>query len=280
MKNHELRSTYQRDGMVPEVDVLSWQEAKAARQNLQDFISQHRDVPSYADWTYFKSHLVLKWVAELAAHPALLDHMEALIGPDILLWNSFIPAKPPKSSGHFGWHQDATYWPISPVNRVVTFWLALCNVSPTNGGMRMVPGSHRQGQLPHLQTADASSMLRRSQQVDLDVDESNAIEIRLASGQASVHHPLTLHGSGGNASNDWRLGIGFNYAAGDVSTVKGYRDSALLLRGNSGASNFNRETIPDADLSPSSLERYQAAVGFAGTRYTNSPTVQDATPVS
>jgi hypothetical protein len=267
VKAEDLRAAYERDGMIACLDILSGDEAEQARAVLERFIAGHGEDPRYGDWTYFKSHLVLKWLAELARHPVLLDQVEALIGPDILLWNAFIPAKPPRSQGHFGWHQDATYWPIEPINHVVTFWLALSEVTAENGGMRMIPASHRHGQLPHERTGDGTSMLRRGQRVTGEIDQIKAIETLLRPGQASVHHPLTLHGSGANTSGSWRLGVGFNFVAGDVVPKKGHCDSALLLRGSNEDSGFAPETPPDADLSPAALTGHRAARKRGASRY-------------
>ena len=156
------------------------------RQALRGFVNHCKDDPRFSDWIYGKTHLLLPWISELAAEKPLLDAVESLIGSDILLWDTSIPLKPPHSSGYFGWHQDATYWPIEPIEQVVSAWVALGDVGPMNGAMRMIPGSHLLGQLPHIKTFDAGSMLRRGQRVETAVDVSNAIDIELRRGQASL----------------------------------------------------------------------------------------------
>jgi hypothetical protein len=110
-------------------------------------------------------------------------------------------------------------------------------------------------------------MLRRGQRVTCEIDEARAVGTPLRPGQASVHHPLTLHGSGANTSGSWRLGMGFNFVAGDVGPRKGHRDSALLLRGSNEASGFAPETPPDADLSPAALASHRAARELGASRY-------------
>ena len=157
----ELKQIFERDGFVSEIDVLDAKEVAGYRQHLEQLIAQHADHPEYGQWTYFKAHLVLSWVADIASAPALLDALEMLIGPDILLWNSFIPAKPPKTEGHFGWHQDGRFTYLAPLEKTVTVWLALNHVSQANGGMRMLAGSHEAGLHPHELTCDEASMLRR-----------------------------------------------------------------------------------------------------------------------
>ena len=246
---------------------LTLEEAQVYSGKLTDFISRYASSAAYANWTYYKTYLLLTWVYELAGHPVILERVETLIGPDVLLWNAFIPAKPPHSEAHFGWHQDATYWPIEPLEQVVSVGLALSSVGPANGGMRMIPGSHLLGQLPHERTCDPSSMLRRGQRVTSAVDEKNAVDIVLDIGEASFHHTVTLHVSDPNRTDAWRLGVGLNYVGGDVGPQAGHSDSALLLRGSAEHSGFILETPPRADMDAQALEYYDEIVHRSGSRY-------------
>jgi len=60
--------------------------------------------------------------------------------------------------------------------------------------MRMVPGSHGQGQLNHEDVDDDTSVLYRGHSV-LGVAEENAVMCPLRPGQASFHRGWTLHAS-------------------------------------------------------------------------------------
>jgi ectoine hydroxylase-related dioxygenase (phytanoyl-CoA dioxygenase family) len=44
------------------------------------------------------------------------------------------------------WHQDASYWPLSP-SRAVTVWLAIDDATVDNAAMRFLAGSHHHGHL-------------------------------------------------------------------------------------------------------------------------------------
>ncbi len=255
------------DGLISEVDLLTASQTNKYRQKLVSFIDRYSDTPTYKEWTYLKSHLLLRWIWELASTPAILDRVEQLLGPDILLWNSFIPTKPPHSKAHFGWHQDATYWPIEPVDQTVNLWLALDHVTPENGCMEMLPGSWQMGQLGHQQTMDPTSMLRRGQQVIEPLDETTARNIILKPGQGAFHGPFTLHRSGANGSDQWRLGVGLNYAAAAVSPKPGYQDSAMLMRGDPGNTRFELETPPLADLDPAAIEQFNHCTQIGQKRY-------------
>lgn len=264
---NQLRHDFEHEGLIACLDIMTPPRAARFSSALEAFVNDHQDNPSFPDWVYGKTHLLLAWVVELAAENVLLDAVEALIGPNILLWDSSIPIKPPHSSGYFGWHQDATYWPIEPLERVVSAWVALGHVTPLNGGMQMIPGSHHLGRLPHRKTFDEESMLRRGQQLSECVDDSNAIDIYLRPGQASLHHTFMLHGSGANQTDTWRLGVILNFVAADVGPVSGHQDSAMLMRGSGDSTRFALERRPDSDLSASALRRYREAVARASTRY-------------
>ena len=267
-----ILEAYEHDGLIACLDVISPERAAQYASKLEAFIGRYRHHPSYPDWTYGKSELLLPWVVDLAAETKLLDAVEQLIGPDILLWNAFLPVKPPHSAGYFGWHQDATYWPVTPTERMVSAWVALGPVGSDGGGMRMIPGSHLRGLLPHEKTYDQSSMLRRGQHVSVSVEEEDALDIELCAGQASLHHTLTVHGSGANRTGRWRLAASFNYAAPEVRPVPGHEDCAMLLRGRAVDSAFVLETKPDSDLSPAALERFAQAMKLQAARYADVPT--------
>jgi len=262
-----LSDSYRRDGLIPSFDALNDDEVQSIKLKLQGFISENRHNPDFSNWVYSKSYLALRWVADLAFHPCILDHVAALIGGDILLWDASIPLKAPQSTKYFGWHQDATYWPLEPADEMVAVWLAISDVSLENGGMRAIPGSHTRGQLPHNATGDTSSMLRRGQRINGVIDDQSAIEVSLRAGQASIHHPLTIHGSGGNPSSQWRYGLLFNYVSANTKVKDGHVESGLLVRGRAPTNGLRLETMPDDDLSHTALAAYGDALARSSKRY-------------
>ena len=264
-----IRQEFERNGFVSGIEILPPGKVEYYSESCKSFVDSYQLHPEFSEWTYYRTELLLKWVSELAAEDSLLDVVEELIGPDILLWNAFLPVKPPGTSAYFGWHQDATYWPVTPTEQIVSAWVALSPVSQVSGGMQMVRGSHAQGALPHQTTYDESSMLKRGQQVSTEIDEDEVVNIDLQPGQASIHHTLTLHRSGPNRSHDWRLGVGLNFASAQVAPLSGYEDSAMPLRGNVEQSRFVFTQPPAADLDSAALESFAAALKLQSRRYTD-----------
>ena len=110
-------------------------------------------------------------------------------------------------------------------------------------------------------------MLRRGQRINGEIDDQSAIEFSLRAGQASIHHPLTIHGSGGNPSNRWRYGILFNYVSAKIKVKNGHVESGLLVRGRPPVNELRLETIPDDDLSDAALAAYGDALSRSSQRY-------------
>lgn len=262
-----LKQAYNQDGFLTSIDVVTPSRIAAYSQNCSDFIKEYSAHPNYPEWKYGKTEIILRWVAELAAEKTLLDVVEELIGPDILLWNAFLPVKSPHSAGNFGWHQDATYWPLQHKDQIVSAWVALSSVDRFCGGMQMVRGSHLLGPVTHEATYNETSMLRRGQQVSMPIDEAQVVNIELNAGQASFHHTLALHRSGPNKSDFWRLGVGINYISSNVKPMPGYQDTAILLRGSANESGFILTEQPQSDLDKDALDNFARVQELQLKRY-------------
>ena len=63
---------------------------------MQSSLAELAGEQRFADWTYYKPYLIFDWFYELATTRALLDAVEALLGPDILLWGGTIALKEPR----------------------------------------------------------------------------------------------------------------------------------------------------------------------------------------
>ena len=94
-----------------------------------------------------KPHLLHPWMDRLVRHPAILDAVEDVLGPNLFCWGSQFFIKDARDQAYVSWHQDGTYWGLSSPD-VVTAWVALTPSLPENGCMRVVPGTHLR-QVPH-----------------------------------------------------------------------------------------------------------------------------------
>jgi ectoine hydroxylase-related dioxygenase (phytanoyl-CoA dioxygenase family) len=247
---------YNRDGFYFPVPVLSAEEAAHFRRRLE----QHEAIagkPLQGNWRH-KSHLLFTWADELVHHPKILDAIEDVIGPDILCWTTNFFIKEANNPGFVSWHQDATYWGLDP-NDVITAWVALTDVTPENGYMEFLPGSHKTDQLPHVDTFHKDNLLSRGQEIAVEVDKTKTVGIPLRAGEMSLHHIKLVHGSEPNRSNDRRIGLAIRYIPTYVRQTK-VRDSAVLVRGTDRFHHFDYEPRPQADLDERALAAHDDAV--------------------
>lgn len=206
-----------------------------------------------------KSHLVSTWVNEVVRNARILDAVECILGPNILLWGATFFAKEPGHSAHVGWHQDLLYWGLQPADGVLTVWLALTDAFEDNGAMQVILRSHQSGFRPHRNKHDENNMLMSDQKAELtDEDYGNRMTVELRPGQFSMHHSMLLHGSGPNSSDRSRIGLSINYIAVDVIQLKNSgHDTAMPVRGTDNFRNFEHEQAPDSDFSPQAIANYR-----------------------
>src|SRR5580765_4274711 len=130
---------FRRDGCVFPIRVLSAAEAGGYRARLEAYEAA-TGAPIQGNLRH-KTHLLFTWADELVHHPAILDAVADVIGPDILCWTTNFFIKEPSSAGFVSWHQDSTYWGLDPAD-VVTAWVAFTDATPENGYMQFIPGTH------------------------------------------------------------------------------------------------------------------------------------------
>jgi phytanoyl-CoA hydroxylase len=176
-----------------------------ARRHAEWTIDSNRDLTSE------QLHQKMLWTDDpfylyLIRQPGLVDLAQQLIGPDLAVFATAYIVKEPGNSPAVLWHQDGSYWPLEPME-VCTLWLAITSSSPENGCMRVIPGTHTMDLQQLENRTDTRNLLDSSLNENL-IDESQAVDLVLAPGDASVHHPNIVHGSAPNNSLDtWRLNL-------------------------------------------------------------------------
>jgi non-heme Fe2+,alpha-ketoglutarate-dependent halogenase len=237
-------ATYERDGYLAPVAVMSEAEARGLRATLET-IEGRTGGPLRGDLRH-KAHLLFPFLADLIRHSAILDPVEDLLGPDILCWNTNFFIKEAETPSFVSWHQDSTYWGLSSPD-VCTAWVALTPSAIENGAMAVIPQSHTRDQIPHRDTFDRHNLLTRGQEVAVEVDEADAVPLVLRPGEMSLHHVRLVHGSPPNPSPDRRIGFAIRYIPTRLRQLEG-TDSATLVRGTDRYGNFELEPRPVRDM--------------------------------
>lgn len=242
------RGDFERDGYICPVPVLTPAETAGFRACYDDFAARHRDrlqaLPPNQRWQVNSdTHFAFEWVDRLTRHPALLDAVERVIGPDILAWNSVWFVKMPGDPTYISWHQDGAYWGLEPME-VLTAWVALGPATRANGCMRVLPGSHRGPALKQRDTFAPDNALSRGQEIEVAVGEAQAVDLALEPGQMSMHHLWIVHGSDPNRSAVPRVGLAIRYVASQVRQRDGSRPLAMLVRGEDRHGHFTLAERP------------------------------------
>jgi non-haem Fe2+, alpha-ketoglutarate-dependent halogenase len=256
----EAALRYQREGYLSPIRALSPEEARRYRGELEAIETSGR-LPAGALRT--KCHLLLTWVDEIVRHPGVLDAVEDIIGPDILVWGTSFFVKEAHDKSFVSWHQDLTYWGLEPAD-IVTAWIALSESEIENGAMRVVPGSHTMDVIPHTDTFAPENLLSRGQEINVEVDASKAVALELAPGEMSLHHVKLIHGSEPNPSQKRRIGLAVRYVPTYVRQTTGMIDSATLVRGADRFGHFHPEVRPVSDLSEAALAHHADVTRAAG----------------
>ena len=249
-------AAYQQDGVVHPLRAFDAAQAAtycdALRRDCAQAERPVSDAGIRQPSTRVKSYLLFPWAAELIRHPAILDAVAQVIGPDILAFHSTVWFKPAGSEGRVPWHQDGTYFGLAPYEHV-TAWVALTPSTPDSGCVRVLPGSHRAGQRAHVDNKDPRLMLSRGQTVKDPIDEAAAVPIILQPGQFSLHHTMVLHASQPNHADYDRIGIGISYIPTRVKHIGETRLAASLVRGHDQYGHFELEPAPRGSADPAAV---------------------------
>lgn len=245
---------YGRDGFIAPVRVMSAEDAAAFRKRFEAYEAQ------FDGWYEMskgqKLHLLQTWMAELAGHEKIVDAVEDVMGPDVMVWGTSLFIKDAGTEDYVSWHQDSTYWGLSKPD-VVTAWVALSPANKVSGCMKMMPGTHTWDQVEHTDTLAAHNLLTRGQEIAVEVDESQSVLAELKPGEISLHNIRTVHGSEPNRSDHRRIGVAIRFIAPHVKQVNADGDSAWLVRGEDKYGHFILETPPQADMDAAAVAEHE-----------------------
>lgn len=238
---------YDRDGIVFPIRVFSAERVSPFREALEVIADQCGNGPQKR---FENLHLFFAWAHRLVTHEFLLNAVESVLGSNILIDGTLVLYKPPQDSSYVSWHQDSVYsgWHLTPSTSA---WIALTASNPANGCVRVIQGSHKQGLLSHTNVRDDPNLLMRGEQVEMVIDESQAVDVVLGSGEMSLHHSTIVHGSNPNTSDEARIGFIVRFV---TNQIKNRSRAILRVRGDADCSHLSLaeppgEMDPDAAFS-------------------------------
>jgi non-haem Fe2+, alpha-ketoglutarate-dependent halogenase len=259
------QQSYHEHGFHFPVRVFCDSETEEFRNQFLDYLSRNRErisgLPPRDHYIVMtQTHILLRWVFRMVSHPNLLDAVESVLGPNLIVWSSQWFPKMPADKTYISWHQDATYWGLHPPN-VTTAWIAVSESCPENGCMRVVPGTHQGPLFPQVETYAQDNALSRGQEIAVKVDESRAIDLVLQPGEMSLHHIGLVHGSNANKSEKPRIGLAVRFITPEVIQDGAERQMAVLVRGEDEFGHFDFIDPPKDDvISPRDTELHREAL--------------------
>ncbi len=254
MFSQEQLRHYASDGFLFPIEVLTPDEVvvfRAAVEDLEERVEARHKGPLISE-----CHLNFRWAYDLVTHPVILDAVEDIIGPNILVHSASIFSKAAYDPRFVSWHQDGHYWHLS-TPLLVSAWIALSDSTIENGCMRVIPGTHKT-RLDHAAVMHEDNMLRSGNTVVPEVDESRAVNLVLKAGEMSLHHVNTLHGSKPNRSAGKRIGFAIRYMATEVSQVADHYEVVLAR----GRDTYHHYTVLERRPSDDVEEGYAAQMSF------------------
>jgi ectoine hydroxylase-related dioxygenase (phytanoyl-CoA dioxygenase family) len=234
---------YQRDGLLFPLPALSRAEVehfRSCHDEMDRRLGGHPTAEQKGD-----CHLYFKWICDLATHPSVLDAVEDIIGPDILIHSSTIFTKYAQDEKFVSWHQDSHYWGLSEP-RLVSAWIALTDSTVDNGCLRVLPGTHTRA-FEHLEAPQQTNILSRGQTVRDNLNWNEAVDVLLRAGEMSFHHANLLHSSNPNTSTGPRIGVAVRYVSTAVRQER-LHIPVILARGSDDYHHYRLQERPTADI--------------------------------
>ena len=184
-------------------------------------------------------------VFDLLRHPRIVACVRDLLGLNVIGWGSHFFCKMPKDGKAVAWHQDASYWPLSP-SKAVTVWLAIDDADVENACMRFIAGSHHHGHLTYRESNPGEHNVL-NQTIDNPLQFGAAVDDILQAGEISIHSDLLLHGSEANESDRRRCGLTLRYCAAEVRAGMDWNQKGVFVSGSDPTGHWSNRARPTTE---------------------------------
>lgn len=236
--------SFNQTGYLKPLDVYPTAEIDSIRTYFDDLLQKviAAGGDSYSISTAHRKH---GGVYDILTDRRIVAYVSDLLGESVVGWGSHFFCKMPHDGKAVAWHQDASYWPLSP-SKAVTVWLAIDDADLENGCMKFISGSHHSGHLTYRESsAEDHSVL--GQTVENPEQYGDIVVDDLKAGQISIHSDLLLHGSEANNSDRRRCGLTLRYAAADVKAAMGWNEKGVHVLGTDPSGHWTNHSRPEVE---------------------------------
>lgn len=154
-------------------------------------------------------------------HPRVLDYVECFVGPNIRAMHTMLINKPPDAgtlTSRHPLHQDLHYFPFRPADRIVCSWTAMEEITPANGCLIVLPGTHK-GVLQQHDYPSWEKGVNKMYHGVRGYDNHPVVELPMEKGDTVFFHPILIHGSGANRTTGFRKSISCHYSSADMEYI-------------------------------------------------------------
>ena len=245
MLSREQVEDYNSRGFIRPVDVYAPDEIAAIRQYFDKLLE--KTISSGGNsYSISTAHMKYGGVYDILTNRRIIDCVADLLGEDVIAWGSHFFCKMPGDGRAVAWHQDASYWPLTP-SHAVTVWLAIDDADLDNGCMQFIAGSHHSGHLTYQKSSPEEHNVLDQTVVNAESFGTGIVVDDLKAGQASIHNDLLLHGSDANMSARRRCGLTLRYAAAHVRAGMQWNEKGIIVRGSDPSGHWKNPTRPDVE---------------------------------
>ncbi|HKE22214.1 MAG TPA: phytanoyl-CoA dioxygenase family protein [Bryobacteraceae bacterium] len=237
-------AAFNRDGYIKPIRIFDRQEMAAIRAYFDDLLARTLAAGGNS-YSISTAHLRFGRVYDLLTDLRIVACIRDLLGDDLVAWGSHFFCKMPGDGKRVSWHQDASYWPLTPSN-AVTAWLAIDDASVENACMRYIPRTHLLGHLTYTLSEDDDSNILNQTVVGAD-QLGEPVDVELEAGEISLHSDLLLHGSEANQSTRRRCGLTLRYCPVNVRAGLGWNAKGVVASGQDPSGHWANPPRPDSD---------------------------------
>ena len=236
---------YNECGFIRPVEIYVADEIAEIRHYFDRLLDQ-TIASGGSSYSISTAHMKFGRVYDILTNRRIIDCVADLLGDDVIAWGSHFFCKMPGDGRAVAWHQDASYWPLTP-SHAVTVWLAIDDADLDNGCMKFIAGSHHSGHLTYKKSSPEEHNV-----LDQTVENAESFGTRivvddLKGGQASIHNDLLLHGSDANMSARRRCGLTLRYAAAHVRAGMQWNEKGVIIRGSDPSGHWTNPPRPSVE---------------------------------
>jgi ectoine hydroxylase-related dioxygenase (phytanoyl-CoA dioxygenase family) len=240
----EQIAAFNRDGYLAGIRIFDEKEIADIRQYFDQLLA--KTLAAGGDsYSISTAHLRYGRVYDILTHPRIVAFIKDLLGENVIAWGSHFFCKMPGDGKRVSWHQDSSYWPLTP-SMAVTVWLAIDDANVENACMRYIPASHHSGHLTYaLSENDEGNVLN---QTVLGAESfGEPVNVELKAGEISIHSDLLLHGSEANQSRNRRCGLTLRYCPAIVRADLGWNAKGVVVSGKDESGHWANPARPQTD---------------------------------